>query len=213
MIPLHLARPGFVVPFAGTAVFGLTVTVAVLLCGCVKPLPESDPATAAAVGALGQLDLADVARQIHERVNAIRVHQGLSRLAWNDDLAPVATAHSVDMRRQRYFAHDGPDGAQVTDRYARAGFLCRVPAGSGRFLTGGENLALIHRVPRWRIWSDGRREAESVRTAAEIAEETVQGWWNSPGHKANLLQPAWRSQAIGLAVTDDGQVLVTQNFC
>ncbi|MBM4342176.1 MAG: CAP domain-containing protein [Deltaproteobacteria bacterium] len=184
-----------------------------VVAGCAKPLPEADPAAAAVVDALGPLDVGDLAQQIHVRVNAIRAREGLSQLAWNPDLARIATAHSADMRRQRYFAHDAPDGAQVTDRYSRAGYVCRVPNGPGRFLTGGENLALVHRVPRWRVWSDGRREAETVRSAGELAEETVQGWWNSPGHKANLLQPAWHSQAIGLSVTADGQVLVTQNFC
>ncbi len=181
--------------------------------GCAKPFPEADPAATAVVDALGPLDLADVARQVHDRVNAIRARHGLSQLAWNAELAAIATAHSIDMRKQRYFSHDAPDGTQVTDRYARAGYVCRAPNGPGRFLTGGENLALVHRVPRWRIWSDGRREAETVRTAAELAEETVQGWWNSPGHKANLLQPAWLTEAIGIAVTADGQVLITQNFC
>ena len=50
-------------------------------------------------------------------------------------------------------------------------------------------------------------------TPNELAESAVQGWMNSPGHRQNILTPHWRSEGIGVAVSNDGKVLATQDFC
>lgn len=163
--------------------------------------------------AIGKIDAAALAQRIHDRVNGVRVKNGLKPLAWNDRLVAVAELHSRDMQARKYFAHVSPAGEDFSRRYRRGGFSCRVPAGPQRFLTGGENLALVHQVDEWRVWDDGRREPARVNSLDEIAEQTVTGWWNSAPHRENLLRPEWASEAIGLAVAADGTVWVTQNFC
>lgn len=162
---------------------------------------------------IGAIDPAVLAQLIHQKVNAVRRANGLAPLGWNGALVAIATGHSRDMQQRGYFAHVGPSGEDFASRYRRGGYECRVPAGPGRFLLGGENLAQVQQVAQWLVWEDGRKEPDRIRSAEELAEVTVTGWWNSPPHKQNLLRPEWLSQAIGVVVTADGSVWVTQNFC
>lgn len=162
---------------------------------------------------IGEIDPGQLAQRIHARVNAVRRANGLGELAWHGPLVAVATAHSRDMQQRGYFAHVSPSGEDFASRYQRGGVVCRVPAGPGRFLVGGENLAQVQQVAQWLVWSDGRKQPDHVRGLDELAEVTVTGWWNSPPHKQNLLRPQWQSQAIGVVIAADGAVWVTQNFC
>jgi uncharacterized protein YkwD len=85
----------------------------------------------------------------------------------------AARRHSRAMARRRYFAHDGPGGGTPARRIAAAGY-------PSRGVTVGENLA----------WGE-----ESASSPAEI----VEGWMESPGHRANVLRPEYREIGIGLA--------------
>lgn len=189
-------------------------------CGAVDVPPERPAAHAlagqrhrAGNGRIGDVDAHALAKRIHERVNEVRLRNGLKGLAWNGPLVPIAQGHSRDMQARRYFAHVSPTGEDFSRRYQRGGFTCRVPVAPGKFLTGGENLAQVHQVAQWRVWEDGRREPDQVRSLEDLAEATVTGWWNSPPHKQNLLRTEWLSEAIGVVVAADGTVWVTQNFC
>jgi uncharacterized protein YkwD len=51
------------------------------------------------------------------------------------------------------------------------------------------------------------------KTAGKIAESTVHGWMNSQGHRKNILTPRWKSEGIGVAISPDDKVYITQNFC
>jgi uncharacterized protein YkwD len=50
-------------------------------------------------------------------------------------------------------------------------------------------------------------------TMEEIASQVVNGWMNSPGHRENILNARYDREGIGIAVSSDGKVYVTQNFC
>lgn len=65
-------------------------------------------------------------------VNDERVKVGLKPLTWNEDLAKVARAHSIDMFKRGYFSHTDPDGKSPFDRMSDAGI---------KYKTAGENLA------------------------------------------------------------------------
>lgn len=162
---------------------------------------------------VGKLDAHALGLRIHERVNEVRARNGLKPLAWNGPLVAIAQGHSRDMQARSYFAHVSPSGEDFSQRYQRGGFVCRVPAGANRFLTGGENLAMVHQVGQWQVWEDGRREPDQIHSLEQLAEQTVTGWWNSPPHRQNLLRPEWQTEAIGVIVGADGTVWVTQNFC
>ena len=107
-------------------------------------------------------------------VNRERTARGLSRLRSNDRLDRAARGHSRNMVRRNFFSHDAPGGASVLDRVLRRGY--RGPRGT----LVGENIA----------WGSG-----SYATPAEILD----GWMNSPGHRANILHPRFEEIGVGVA--------------
>ena len=100
--------------------------------------------------------------------NRHRSENNLSPLALNDSLNQSALDKARDMFDKQYFAHDSPDGKGVGDLAEDSGY---------GFITIGENLAV----------GNFRND-----------EALVQGWMDSPGHRANILNN--RYQEIGVAV-------------
>ena len=81
--------------------------------------------------------------------------------------------HSRDMVANDYFSHVAPSGTTPEQRMRRHG----APCSQGCAL--GENIA----------WASG-----SASTPAAI----VQAWMNSPGHRANILEPVFRYEGLGV---------------
>ncbi len=123
-------------------------------------------------------------RQAFEGVNRERAARGLPALAWNERLAAIARAHSRDMARRDYFDHVSPDGLHPRDRVKGAGLDYREIA---------ENIASNRNVDR------------PARTA-------VEGWMDSPGHRANILNPRVAETGMGVAADEDGSLYFTQLF-
>jgi len=74
------------------------------------------PAGGGAAGVLGE---------VVDRTNAERTRRGLRPLTVDTRLAAAAQAHSADMVRRAFFAHENPDGRQVWDRAVAAGYAYR----------------------------------------------------------------------------------------
>lgn len=129
-------------------------------------------------------------RTIHERVNEIREREELDHLAYNQEIAAVARAHSDDMAERGYFSHVSPEGDGPDDRMDQ--FFPEDCRGIG------ENIASV-----------GHRPADD---ADSVAERIVSGWMDSPGHRENILRESFDEEGIGVAITDE-RVLATQNFC
>lgn len=72
-----------------------------------------------------------------ELLNGERIKLGLQPLVWDEKLAVVARAHSIDMFKRGYFAHENPDGLSPFDRMEQAGI---------KFKAAGENLAYAANV-------------------------------------------------------------------
>jgi uncharacterized protein YkwD len=106
-------------------------------------------------------------------LNARRAEAGLGPLKPSRTLARAARRHSADMGARRFFAHDTPNGTPPEERIGAAGY-------PRTGVTVGENLA----------WGE-----ETAATPAEI----VEGWMNSPGHRANILRPEFEEIGVGLA--------------
>ncbi|ADB59508.1 SCP-like extracellular [Haloterrigena turkmenica DSM 5511] len=156
-------------------------------------------------GSSDEIDRAALERYVHEAVNEERTARGLEPLEFDTELRDIARAHSEDMAERGYFAHVDPEGNDVTDRYEQAGYECNANG-----YTGGENLA--------QTWYDTpvvNDDGETVRyeTEQELADGIVTQWMNSPDHRENLLATQWENEGIGVYVTDDNRVFVTQNFC
>ncbi len=108
-------------------------------------------------------------------LNAERDRHGLRPLKLNKRLSKASRKHARDMARRKYFAHDSLGGGSFVDRIRRSGYLSNV-----RSWTVGENIA----------WG-----SNSLATPRSIG----QAWMNSPGHRANILSPAFKEIGIGVA--------------
>jgi hypothetical protein len=114
-------------------------------------------------------------------MNADRRADGLAELRCDLRLSEVARDHSQDMALRDFFDHTNPDGEQPWDRMERHGIR--------GFTSAGENIAA------------------GYPSAADVQE----GWMNSPGHRANILNGGFTH--IGVGLFDDGDRLVwTQVF-
>ena len=117
-------------------------------------------------------DPAREARAVRCLINRERAHHGLGLVKRNAALERAAVAYSKKMVREKFFAHESPDGSTPGGRIKAAGYR-----GNGY----GETLA----------WGTG-----SLGDAAG----TVNGWLNSPGHRAILLAKEMRVVGIGVAL-------------
>jgi uncharacterized protein YkwD len=133
----------------------------------------------------------DIVNKVHQLINEERVDYGLRPLSWNAKLAQAAHNHSTDMALRNYFQHESPEGHDFSWRYSQVGFSCNNP----RYL-GAENIMFL----------------EGYRGVNTIAAATVDGWMNSPGHRANILISDWRSEGVGVAFSGN-KAYLTQNFC
>ena len=119
-------------------------------------------------------NLATVAESTLCLLNGERADRGLSTLRPNDRLQRAALNHGNDMVEHRYFAHRGRNGSQPAQRIRAAGYL----SGAGQWRIG-ENLA----------WGTGELATPKAIMAA---------WMASTGHRANILQPAYREIGFGV---------------
>ncbi len=129
-------------------------------------------------------DLKALERQAHRAVNEERRRRGIPELTYSKRLAEIARAHSRDMARRLYFAHQSPEGNEAADRLLSGGVGYR---------RVGENLA------------SNRGAIDPVRTA-------VDSWMDSPEHRANIVEPGYRETGMGVAVDEEGSVIFTQLF-
>jgi uncharacterized protein YkwD len=169
------------------------------------PAVAATAGCSAVQGLLGGGDAPDpdaLAAETHDRVNDRRTNHDLDELAYDEDLAAIAEAHSEDMAERGYYDHEDPEGNKWGHRYEEYGYDCAIETDRGT-VTGGENL--------YQIAYSGRS-----LSATDVAERAVDGWMNSPEHRKNMLQDYWRREGIGVhAFEQDGEqvINVTQNFC
>jgi uncharacterized protein YkwD len=125
---------------------------------------------------------------VHREVNEVRAERGLGALDHNPALRGVAKNHSRDMAERDFYAHENPDGEHSRDRVIAAGISCNAI---------GENLN----------YKEGFSTGPN-----KTAENAVESWMASSGHRRNLLREGWRSQGIGVEIRGD-ELWVTQVFC
>lgn len=104
-------------------------------------------------------------------VNDHREAIGCPRLAWDEKVAQVALEHSTDMAERAYFAHEDPEGRGLKDRLRRA----RID-----FAFAAENIAAGFRYEN-------------------PAEAVVEGWKNSPDHRAVIENCSFLAHGVGFA--------------
>lgn len=129
------------------------------------------------------------------RINQERASRGLSTLANHALLAAVARAHCAEMRDLNYFAHESPTPRfrSPADRYTLAFGL------EPRYLS--ENIACQH-FSGW---------GQPLCPAQDDIEKSHLGLMNSPGHRANILEPSVEIVGIGI-VNRNRDLWITQMF-
>lgn len=138
--------------------------------------------------------------QLLDLINQDRLSAGLAALTFSDTLNDAAEDHSAWMLAANTFSHAGVSGSTAHDRMISAGY-----AFQGNWASG-ENIAY-----------------QSERGAPGIADDVVDlhaSLMNSPGHRANILDPSFTQIGIGIETgaftTQTGAtfdaVMVTQNF-
>jgi uncharacterized protein YkwD len=157
-----------------------------------------------------EINIPELEKQIHVLINEEREKRGLSALAWNDKLSIIARKHSQDMANRNYFAHSDPEGHDFCYRYRQEGFNCEVHVGNYIYM-GAENIFQNNLYSSVTYY--GGSPSYDWNTQEEIAESTVQGWMNSPGHRKNILIAYWKREGIGVAISNDDKVYITEDFC
>ncbi len=124
-------------------------------------------------------DIATVETEIVQMTNDFRGKHKLGDVRPNAELASAARAYAAYLAKSGAFSHTA-DGREAGDRVTSAGYeWCQV----------GENLAL---------------NADSGGFAAlDLARKAVEGWINSPGHRANMLAPYATEIGVGVAKAPD----------
>lgn len=184
------------------AVLGGTLVLA----GCESLRP--DPLATAPV-----LDLVLIEQQVHQLTNEQRIAYNLRPLATDDVLVDIARAHSQDMADREYFEHVTPDGVTPADRGFAQNYHCRKDY-PGYYTEGiAENLYMTDRFHSVTTYN-GVPTAYQWMTELDIAEATVQGWMDSPGHRKNILTETYDREGIGVVLDSETlKIYVTQNFC
>lgn len=119
-------------------------------------------------------DLPKVEAAILEMTNAYRAQEGRGAVSVNVALQKAARQYAEHLARGKDFSHTA-DGREPAERAKSAGYrMCQI----------AENLSL-------NLDSRGFE-------ARALARQAVEGWINSPGHRANLVAPSVTE--IGIAV-------------
>jgi uncharacterized protein YkwD len=105
-------------------------------------------------------------------------------LQWNESLAAVARAHSLDMLNQGYFAHEDGMGRNVANRVEAAGMAWQ---------SVGENIAIYNSV--------------ASAEAAFMNEPRF-----TKNHRANILNSGFTEVGIGIVQAPNGSLYITQDF-
>src|SRR6185312_4864887 len=130
---------------------------------------------------------AQVEQAVFDKVNIERTNNNLPALKLDTKLAVLARAHSKDMLVNDYFEHTDLSGCTSA---------CRVTNSGYSWSAVGENIYMM---------SGYHLSAENT------AQMIVEGWMNSPGHRANILNASFTNEGIGV-YTQNSVVEATEEF-
>lgn len=106
---------------------------------------------------------------IADAVNQERASRNITTLTYNTKLAAAADYKANDMITRDYFSHVDPDGHYIWDKIVAEGYT--------PYTVLGENLAIDF----------------------PDTQGLMDAWINSPTHRANILNAAFKDQGVGVA--------------
>lgn len=130
-----------------------------------------------------------------DRVNRERTSRGLNALTVEPLLIQDAREHSAEMCTLNYFDHRSPTTGMTMpmDRYLKA--LERTNQSTPPYVLVGENIYYC-----------------SVLNSQYSVEYAHQSLMNSPGHRANILEPRFEKIGVGTYRNAKGEFWVTEAF-
>jgi uncharacterized protein YkwD len=140
-----------------------------------------------------------IAKLIFQYTNQERAQYNLSWLQQDSNLDAVATWQSECLGASGILNHTSSQCGSLTDRFNQFNITD----------AGGENLALD-----WDALSyyEGNGDPVSLDSEDTIAHRIVDGWMNSPGHKANILNGTYTYLGVGVWYGTNHKIIATQNF-
>jgi hypothetical protein len=124
-------------------------------------------------------DVTSVETAIVDMTNAFRADNKLAAVKPNPALTAIARAYAKFLAKSGTFSHTA-DGRGAGDR---------ITAGNYDWCQIGENLALN---------SDSRGFK-----SRDLAKKAVEGWINSPGHRANMVAESVTETGVGVIASKD----------
>lgn len=130
---------------------------------------------------------------IHEETNRVRESRGIGTVAYDPQIAYVSRRYSQTMKEESEFGHN-VNGRFPRERVSKYRISCDDLA---------ENL---YRIQYKSAYIPGP-------SPSDVSKTVVDGWLDSDeGHRENLLSDEWAYEGIGVYVTADARVYVTQTF-
>lgn len=134
-------------------------------------------------------------------INADRAKQGLVPLQWDDDLSQGAIVRVEELLKNGSIDVNGQDHVRLDGRPWDTAFdYIRHQLSTTIF---GENLAEIIHMSNERI---GKKSRLYMTDEAVLAKNLYQMWWNSPGHRANMMEPKYRYLNLQVRVGNYAQL-------
>ena len=126
---------------------------------------------------------------IYEEVNERREAGGIKPLVHSERVRLIARLHSKDMAERNFFDHTNPDGLGSSERHEE--------------FDGCQNTN--ENIYMWKPMGYYNTEY--------VADRVVNSWADSEGHNTSMMTPYDQVTGVGVHVTEDGDLYVTQNFC
>jgi uncharacterized protein YkwD len=150
-------------------------TAAAAVAAVVVLPPTSAPACDGADAQIAGVSISTIRSATVCLLNRRRASHGLRRLRRERDLRQAAQAYAEQMINGGFFGHVSAAGGGLVDRLKASGFIT-----PDQSWLAGENLA----------WGAG-----ALGTPRAIVRE----WMQSPGHRANVLDPRFHHVGVGVA--------------
>jgi len=128
--------------------------------------------------------LASIEKRVFNAINFQRISGDAEPLLWSDTLTVTARAHSWRMLRGGFFGHEDPLYGNLAARLTAAGI---------NYARSAENVF--------------REKGYDDPVSLAVVE-----WMYSEGHRINLLTPEYIYTGVGVAESEDGTIVVTQQF-
>ncbi|GEM_PF-496153 len=118
----------------------------------------------------------DFYEEVLYRVNEIRDEVGVGYLVLDETMCEAATYRSLEMNFNNVFSHTRPDG------------------------TSCFTIFDYYQI------QDSRTKGENIAAGYRSPEEVVEGWKNSPGHYANMINANFTRLGVGLSKEVEGDM-------